>query len=262
VLRKFKAQVLPTAALRALATLVSECDESGWPDQWGALREGAREVLLAVRQETDGLLSLLSRIDAGRGVLTLFADERDRALTAAGVITVSIDFDLSTLLSDDEHGPDALRAFVTALERVAHSSHYALALRMGTRDASLDEVLAELTRQAHDRGVLLRTSDGASRSSSPEERASSERIDPREVFGEGLYEPVTSLEALDDLDEEERSFLDEAGIGWPARRRELEEAWRQVAFAAHPDRRPDDPRAQHRFVRLKAGFERLRERTA
>ena len=37
--------------------------------------------------------------------------------------------------------------------------------------------------------------------------------------------------------------------------------WRQVAFAVHPDRRPDDPSASLRFVRLKTGYERLRERS-
>ncbi|MBL8678826.1 MAG: hypothetical protein JNK05_06655 [Myxococcales bacterium] len=268
MLRKFKAQIVPTTALRALATLVTECDSTGWPDQWASLREGARDVLHTVRDETDAMLQIISRIDAGRGVLVLFADEQPKPLEDAGIVTVAIDFDLSTLLSDDEHGPDALRAFVALIERVGQSSHYAIALRMGTRDAVYADVLAELARQAHERGVLLEAREpvrpSARRVDSDDPTQSAwkipgERIDPRDVFGDGSG-AMDPRAALDDLDDEERSFLDEAGLGWPVRLRALEEAWRTVAFAAHPDRRPDDPDASRRFVLLKSGYERLRER--
>ena len=268
VLRKFKAQIVATTALRALATLVSECDSTGWPHDWAALREGARDVLHTVREETDAMLRLVARVDAGRGVLVLFADEQGTPLEQAGVVTVAIDLDVPTLLSDDEHGPDALRAFVALVERVGRSSHYAGALRMGTREAAYADVLAELARQAHDRGVLLEASEptrpAASYGGRDGHRDSvwknaGERIDPREVFGDGSSAPFC-CSALDDLYDDERSFLDEAGLGWPVRLRALEEAWRSVAFSSHPDRRPDDPEASRRFVRLKSGYERLRER--
>lgn len=262
MIRKFKAQIVATASVRALSALVFECDRAGWPDEWAPLRETSRDALLSLRGETDALVALIGRVDAGRGVVVLFADERDEALATAGIITAAIDFDLSTLLEDDHHGPDALRAFVVLLDLVARSSTYALALRMGTRDAAYDDVLDELRRQAHERGVML---DHHSAEPSPTEfadhapprRTRADRIDPSEVFGDGrAVEPLS-----EDLDEDERAFLDEAGIEWPTRRRALEEAWRQVAFAVHPDRRPDDPLASLRFVRLKTGYERLRERS-
>jgi hypothetical protein len=259
VIRKFKAQIVATASVRALATLVFECDRAGWPDEWALLRESARDALLSLRGETDALLALIQKVDAGRGVLTVFADERDEALSAAGIITAATDFDLSTLLEDDHHGPDALRAFVHLLDLVARSSVYALALRMGTREAAYEDVLDELRTQAHERGVLLDVPPTPSEFASepPRKRSSGDRIDPSEVFGDGR--PAVALS--DDLDDDERAFLDEAGIDWPVCRRALEEAWRQVAFAVHPDRRPDDPLASLRFVRLKTGYERLRERS-
>lgn len=262
MIRKFKAQIVATASVRALAALVFECDRSGWPADWSALRESARDALLSLRAETDALLALIARIDAGRGVLSLFADERDESLASAGIITVAVDFDLSTLLEDDQHGPDALRSFVLALDAVARSSTYALALRMGTRDAEYEDVLSELKRQAHERGVLLDVPPIPVEFSSQQPRAArakpSERIDPSEVFGDGR---VSRAAPEEDLDDDERAFLDEAGIAWPVRRKALEEAWRQVAFAVHPDRRPDDPSASQRFVLLKTGYERLRERS-
>ncbi len=263
MIRKFKAQIVATPSVRALAALVFECDRSGWPNDWAALRETSRDALLSLRAETDGLLALLSRVDAGRGVLTIFADERDEALAAAGIITVAVDFDLTTLLEDDLHGPDALRAFVVALDRVARSSTYALALRMGTRDAEYVDVLRELRKQALERGVLLDVPPTPDEYEPAESRAPrggstrSDRIDPSEVFGDGA--PASAFD--DDLDDDERAFLEEAGIAWPVRRKSLEDAWRQVAFAVHPDRRPDDPSASLRFVRLKTGYERLRERS-
>ncbi|MFO0561535.1 MAG: hypothetical protein U0269_26225 [Polyangiales bacterium] len=260
MIRKFKAQIVATASVRALATLVFECDRAGWPEEWAPLRESARDALLSLRGETDALLALIAKVDAGRGVLTVFADERDEALSAAGIITAATDFDLSTLLEDDHHGPDALRAFVQLLDLVARSSVYALALRMGTREAVYEDVLDELRSQAHERGVLLDVPPPPSdfTSEPPRKRGSgSDRIDPSEVFGDGR----PSVASSDDLDDDERAFLDEAGIDWPVRRRALEEAWRQVAFAVHPDRRPDDPLASLRFVRLKTGYERLRERS-
>lgn len=259
VIRKFKAQIVATASLRALATLVFECDRTGWPEEWVRLRDSAHDALLSLRAETDALLALLQRVDVGRGVLTVFADERDEALRFSGIITVAIDLDLPVLLEDDQHGPDALRAFVRLLDLVARSSAYALALRMGTREAAYEDVLDELRRQALARGVLLDIPP------TPNEFAagttcghrSGDRIDPSEVFGD-----VSTHAAVgDDLDEDERAFLEEAGIDWPVRRKVLEEAWRQVAFAVHPDRRPDDPLASLRFIRLKTGYERLRERT-
>jgi hypothetical protein len=258
VIRKFKAQIVATPSVRALATLVFECDRAGWPVEWAPLRESARDVLLSLRGETDALLALIAKVDAGRGVLTVFADERDEALSAAGIITAATDFDLSMLLEDDHHGPDALRAFVQLLDLVARSSVYALALRMGTRDAAYEDVLDELRRQAHERGVLLDVPPPpeAFAAEEPRKHRSGDRIDPSEVFGDGR----PSVALSDDLDDDERAFLDEAGIDWPVRRRALEEAWRQVAFAVHPDRRPDDPLASLRFVRLKTGYERLRER--
>lgn len=263
MIRKFKAQIVPTVALRSLAAMVFECDRAGWPEDWSALREHARDALHSLRTETDALLALIHRVDEGRGVLTLFADERDEALTTAGIVTASVDFDLRTMLEDDQHGPDALRAFVLLIDRVARSSVYALALRMGTRDAAYDDVLDTLRRHAHERGVLLEVPPSPTAESAPRrERVSASpsggRIDPSEVFGDGV--PRASVALEEELDDEEREFLDEAGLAWPVRTRALEEAWRQVAFAVHPDRRPDDPSASLRFVRLKSGYERLRER--
>lgn len=264
MIRKFKAQIVPTVALRSLAAMVFECDRAGWPEDWSALREHARDALHSLRTETDALLALMHRVDEGRGVLSLFADERDEALTCAGIVTASVDFDLRTMLEDDQHGPDALRAFVLLIDRVARSSVYALALRMGTRDAAYDDVIDELRKQAHERGVLLEVppspvDEAAHRRARATPSAAGARIDPSDVFGDGA--PRAGAVFEDDLDEDERDFLEEAGLAWPVRTRALEEAWRQVAFAVHPDRRPDDPSASQRFVRLKSGYERLRERS-
>jgi hypothetical protein len=257
VLRRCKVQIVVTPALRAFAAWVAECDLGGWPAGWELLRERALATVELVRKETDELRALLARVDAGRGVVTLFADDRDGLLGRVGALTVAVDLDLAALLSDDAHGPDAIRALTALLERVARSDHHALGLRMGGREAAYDDVLDTLVEQARSRGILLaRPAESDRERGVPTPWEASERIDPREVFGSG--EPHEG--SWETLDDDERAFLDEAGVRWPLRRNELDECWRTVAFAAHPDRRPDDPSAVRRFVRLKAGYEGLRSR--
>ncbi len=247
-----------TPVLRAFAAWIAECDLGGWPAGWESLRERALATTDLVRQETEELRALVARVDAGRGVVTLFGVDRDEALARVGAFTVALDLDLQALLSDDAQGPDALRALVSLLDRVATSDHYALGLRMGGRDAAYDDALDTLIEQARGRGILIARAGGSTRPSNPRDPwPSSERIDPREVFGAS----GTTTEPWDDeLDDDERGFLEEAGVGWPLTRVEVDALWRNVAFRAHPDRRADDPAAAARFVRLKAGYERLRGR--
>ncbi len=62
------------------------------------------------------------------------------------------------------------------------------------------------------------------------------------------------------LSDEERFFLSRARLEWPAPTLDIELAWKRLRIEEHPDRNPDDPGSNRRFVMVKQGYESLRIR--
>ncbi len=179
----------------------------------------------------------------------VFGEEIDKEptiLSTLGLGTVIVTIDIPTLLADAERAVDASRALYRLIEQLAHDSHFLCTIRLGTQNVHEAEALHILATQASERGFLL------------DDRVMHTSEDHSDVFRDAMDDarPATSSE----LDEDEWLFLEEAGINWPVSHKTLERVWREVAFAAHPDRHANDPSAQLRFVRLKNAFERLKSR--
>lgn len=251
MIRKLVLKISPSPLVAHIAQLAIDRQHGPWPAQWELLGAALLSTASIIQRETDSLIETLRSIDGADGIATVFADESEKdqgILSTLGLGTVVVTVDIPTLLSDATHGIDAARAVYALIVRLADDHHFHCVIRLGTTNVDEHEALSVLADQAAEKGFLLDpTAVGRHHSS----------VDPTEVFGD------TAPMMADDgeLDEHERSFLDEGGINWPVSAKTLERVWREVAFAAHPDRHPDNPSAQTRFVALKSAYESLRSRT-
>lgn len=242
---------------------------------WSLLEQGIRSVLPVMLEDTDALMGLLRRVELARGAILVFDEDDEDESARAGLLRVGLDLDLVLIAEDDVSSRDALEALIQVLEFARENVTYELALRVGSRDATLVETRAAIVSVAQAHGILLRGLPSLYAPESQQERsvtdddawASEEHASAHEreaaswsFFGdeESEDEQQGELWAEVALTQDARDFLAAARLRWPVSLGALEESWRAVAFAAHPDRAPDDPSAGQRFVALRRGFEELR----
>lgn len=58
---------------------------------------------------------------------------------------------------------------------------------------------------------------------------------------------------------EEQDFYDLLGVSKTADSREIRKAFKKLAITTHPDKNPDDPSAQQKFLDLKQAYEVLKD---
>lgn len=67
---------------------------------------------------------------------------------------------------------------------------------------------------------------------------------------------------MPEFDPSSSDYYERLGVSASASRRAIRKAYRDVAQKTHPDRNPDDPRAAHRFRRIREAYEVLSDEEA
>jgi hypothetical protein len=248
--RKLVLKIAPSPLVLSVSQLVSARQDGQWPATWRALGESLDATAKIVQAETDSLIETLTAMDRADGVAIVFGDDAHKQgsiLSVLGLGTVIVTVDLATLTADAEHGVDASRILYKLLARLAEDPHFHCVLRLGTQNVDDHAARECLQSYANERGFLL------------DARLLRDSFDPSDVFDDDLGEDQ-SMRRDGELTDTERDFLDEAGVGWPISAVTLDRVWRELAFAAHPDRHPGNLHAEQRFVRLKSAYDSLRTR--
>ncbi len=252
MVRKLMVSFRPKDHVELACALAGVLDDMpGGAGEWVQMQAGAAHMVGRAKRRTRGVSALLETLDGKKGVLARFMG-RFEYPCSAGLPYGQVYLDLAALGREREDSvawvADAFGRLVADLEHVA-GVDLEVDARAGGKRVPIGD-LASLFRE-------WVSTNGAAASRRLPGNGADDRQDARAGNRPGTR-PGRKRQ-MRALSESAASFIDDAGISWPASGEDLDAAFKRCAFVHHPDRNQGDDTATARFTTLKQGYEELKQ---